>query len=54
VSELQSPSPTYEDEIDLRKVIRTLWAGKTMIILCTVAVAAASVAYALLATRIYR
>jgi uncharacterized protein involved in exopolysaccharide biosynthesis len=54
VTELQTPTPAYEDEIDLRKLIRTLWDGKLVIIVCTVAVAAASVAYALLATEIYR
>ena len=54
MSELQTTTPAYEDEIDLRKLIRTLWDGKLVIIVCTVVVTAAAVAYALLATEIYR
>ena len=54
MSELQTTTPAYEEEIDLRKLIRVLWDGKLVIILCTVVLAALSVTYALLATKIYR
>lgn len=54
MSELQTTSSPYEDEIDLRKLIKVLWDGKLVIILCAVVFAAGSVAYALLATEIYR
>jgi uncharacterized protein involved in exopolysaccharide biosynthesis len=54
VSELQTTKPAYEDEVDLRKLIKTLWAGKLVVIFCTFVVAAASASYALLATGIYR
>lgn len=54
MSELQTTPPGYEDEIDLRNLIKTLWAGKLIIVMCTVIVAAVFVSYALLATEIYR
>jgi uncharacterized protein involved in exopolysaccharide biosynthesis len=54
VSESQTAKPAYEDEIDLRELIKTLWAGKLVVILCTVVVVAVSASYALLATEIYR
>jgi uncharacterized protein involved in exopolysaccharide biosynthesis len=54
VSELQTTKPAYEDEIDLRQLIKTLWAGKGLVILCTVVVAAVAASYALLATEIFR
>jgi uncharacterized protein involved in exopolysaccharide biosynthesis len=53
VSELPT-KPVYDDEIDLREVIKTLWAGKGLILSCTIVVAAASASYALLATEIFR
>lgn len=54
MSELQAPRPAYEDEIDLRKLVKTLWRGKVLIIVCTVVSALASLAYALSAPEIYR
>jgi uncharacterized protein involved in exopolysaccharide biosynthesis len=54
VSESHTPGPIYDDEIDLRRLIKILWAGKGVILLCTVVVAAVSVAYALLTTEIFR
>ena len=54
MSELQTTGPTYEDEIDLRKLIKTLWAGRVVIIVCTVIATSVAVSYALLATKIYR
>jgi len=54
VSETKTTTPTHEDEIDLRKLIKLLWAGRLLIVMCTVFVAVASVSYALLATEIYR
>lgn len=54
MSESQTNASTSEDEIDLRELIKVLWAGKLVIILCTVVAAVASVSYALLATEIYR
>jgi uncharacterized protein involved in exopolysaccharide biosynthesis len=54
VSEPQTTTPAYDDEIDLRELIKVLWAGKLVIILCTVVAAAVSVLYALFATEIYR
>lgn len=53
MSELPT-KPVYDDEIDLREVIKTLWAGKGLILSCTIVVAAASASYALLATEIFR
>jgi uncharacterized protein involved in exopolysaccharide biosynthesis len=54
VSESHTTPTTYRDEFDLRELLRTLWAGKLVILACTVIVAAAAVAYALTATEIYR
>lgn len=54
MSESQTAAPTYEDQIDLRQLIRKLWEGKVVIILSTVVVAAIFAAYAWLATEIYR
>jgi uncharacterized protein involved in exopolysaccharide biosynthesis len=54
VSELQTTRPAYEDDIDLRQLIKTLWAGKLLIISCTIVVTAVAVSYALLATEIFR
>jgi uncharacterized protein involved in exopolysaccharide biosynthesis len=54
VSEFQTTKPADEDEIDLRKLIKTIWAGKLVVILCTVVVAAVAASYALLTAEIYR
>lgn len=54
MSELQTTTPAYADEIDLRKLIGRLWAGKLVIALCTVAIAAVAISYVMLAPRIYR
>jgi uncharacterized protein involved in exopolysaccharide biosynthesis len=54
VSDLQTSRPAYEDEIDVRELIKTLWAGKGTIILFTVVGAAVAASYALLATEIFR
>jgi uncharacterized protein involved in exopolysaccharide biosynthesis len=43
-----------EDGISLREVLRVLWRGKWLVTAVTAAFAVASVAYALLATEIYR
>ncbi len=53
MSELPT-TPAYEDAIDLREVIKTLWAGRLVILLCIVVGTAGAVSYALLATKIYR
>jgi uncharacterized protein involved in exopolysaccharide biosynthesis len=54
VNEFQTTPLAHDGEIDLRNLIKELWAGKLVIILCSVVAAALSVAYALLATQIYR
>ena len=54
MSALTTTNPAYNDEINLRELIKTLWAGKLVIGLCTLLVTAASVAYALSATEIFR
>lgn len=54
MTESQTLRPAYEDEIDLRKVFKVLWAGRLLVLLCVVTVTAAAVTYALLATKIYR
>jgi uncharacterized protein involved in exopolysaccharide biosynthesis len=51
---LQTSSPAREEEPDLRKLLKTLWAGKQLIILCAAIAAAAFGSYALFATQIYR
>jgi LPS O-antigen subunit length determinant protein (WzzB/FepE family) len=43
----------YEDEIDLKELVKTLWEKKGFIILFTLSVAVLSVIYVLLASRIY-
>jgi uncharacterized protein involved in exopolysaccharide biosynthesis len=53
VSELQTTTLASEDEMDLQTVVKTLWAGKLLITICTVVVAAGFFAYALLATPMY-
>ena len=51
----QSPPPTlYDDEIDLRKLIRRLWAGKWLIVGITFAAAVIAVIVALMLPNIYR
>lgn len=54
MSESHRIRPDFEDEIDLRQLIKTLWAGKGLVILCTAVFAAGAVAYALRATEIFR
>jgi uncharacterized protein involved in exopolysaccharide biosynthesis len=54
VSEFQTTRPSYTDEIDLRKLFKSLWEGRLVVILSTVFVTAASSSYALLATDFYR
>ncbi|MBV6422336.1 MAG: hypothetical protein NAOJABEB_00114 [Steroidobacteraceae bacterium] len=54
MNELHTSTAAAEDEIDLRELINVLWAGRLLIILCTIAVAVASLLYALFATEIYR
>jgi uncharacterized protein involved in exopolysaccharide biosynthesis len=52
----QTPDPQHypDDEIDLRELFATLWAGKWLIILITVIFAAGGVAYALYKPDIYQ
>ena len=54
MNESQTSTRTNDDEIDLRELIKTLWAGKLVVITCTVVCAAIAVAYALLSVQIYR
>jgi len=39
------PSPTYDDEIDLRGIALTLWKGRTVILIVTLAAAVVAFAY---------
>jgi uncharacterized protein involved in exopolysaccharide biosynthesis len=54
VNDLQTPATTYEDQIDLRQLIKKLWAGRLVILLCTVVGAAGALAYAVVTPKIYR
>jgi uncharacterized protein involved in exopolysaccharide biosynthesis len=54
VNESQTQIPTYEDQIDLRELIRKLWSGKLVISVCAIIGASVALAYALLATEVYR
>lgn len=54
MSELPAKKPANEDVIDLRELIRTLWAGKLTIAFCILIVAAIATSYTLLATEIFR
>lgn len=47
------PQNTQADDIDLRELLRSLWAQKLLIIVCTVVVTCIAAAYAFLATPIY-
>ena len=44
----------YEDEIDLRELVGKLWARRILVLLCTLVVASAALAYAFYATPIFR
>ena len=52
----QTPAPQHnpDDEIDLRELFATLWAGKWIVILMTILFAAGGVAYALYKPDIYQ
>ena len=49
-----SHPPAYDDEIDLRQLAATLWAGRWWVMLCALLAVALSVTYALNAPEIYR
>ncbi len=53
---MQTETPTHDpdDEIDLRQLAATLWDGRWWIIATTFLGSAIAVAYALLATPVYR
>ena len=53
-SEHTPPSTNYDDEIDLRELIRVLWAGKWLIAVITFAATVIAVIVALLLPNIYR
>ncbi|MEC9040523.1 MAG: Wzz/FepE/Etk N-terminal domain-containing protein [Pseudomonadota bacterium] len=47
-------TPQQDDEIDLRELFATLWAGKWFVLACTLVFAAGGVAYALYKPNIYQ